>query len=210
MRLVSCIVQRGEGDKAAAAARSAGGEGGTILMGRGTASRTWLEMLGLGETQRDFALFLVADDAVAADIVKAVSASGDGPGVVFSVQASRFLKGGAGEVAEMAEDNVAQDHGRRLICAVLNKGFACDAMAAARKAGAKGGTIVNARGTANEDDARFFGVTLTPEKEMLMVVAEEDVSDAVFSAIGGLPCLADKGSGIVFALPVADVAVFGR
>lgn len=208
MRLVSCIVPRGGGDKAAAAARGAGGDGGTVLMGRGTASRTWLDMLGLGETQRDVALFLVAD-TVAAGVASAVSSSGAGTGVVFSADVVRFFRGGAGEVAEMAGDGKMRDDGRRLVCAVLNKGFACDAMAAARKAGAKGGTIINARGTASEDDARFFGVTLTPEKEMLLVVADGDVADAVFKAISVLPCLAEKGSGIVFALPVSDIAVMG-
>lgn len=200
MKLVSCIVPRGSGDKAAEAARCAGSEGGTIIMGRGTALRTWLEMLGLGETQRDVAFFLVADD-VAGDVAKTVSESCEGQGIAFSVNVTRFFRGGVGEMREIPEGEKMNDGGEKVICAVLNKGLAGDAMAAARKAGAKGGTVVNARGTASEDDARFFGVKLTPEKEMLIIVASADVADGVFGALSALPCLGGKGGGIVFALP---------
>lgn len=202
MKLVSCIVPRGSGDKVAEAARVAGSEGGTIIMGRGTASRTWLEMLGLGDTQRDIAFFLVPD-AIAGDVAKAASESCEGPGITFSIDVARFFRGGVGETPEIQGGQTMGDEGHKVICAVLNKGLAGDAMAAARKAGAKGGTVVNARGTASEDDARFFGVTLTPEKEMLVIVALADVADDVFGALSSLPCLTGKGGGIVFALPAA-------
>jgi nitrogen regulatory protein PII len=98
----------------------------------------------------------------------------------------------------------------KLISVIVNKGYAEDAMAAARKAGAKGGTILGARGTANENDARFFGVKLVPEKELLLILAPNDVADAVFEAVRALPCFAEKGSGIEFAVPVRDFALLGR
>jgi hypothetical protein len=117
-----------------------------------------------------------------------------------SGDAARAPKGGA----------VMDNGGYRLISVIVNKGYAEDAMAAARKAGAGGGTILGARGTANEEDARFFGVRLVPEKELLLVLVADDVADAVFAAIRALPCFAEKGAGIEFSVPVREFTLLGK
>ena len=57
-----------------------------------------------------------------------------------------------------------------VIFAIVNAGFADEAMTVARANGARGGTILNARGVAREKDAAFFGITIHAEKEILMLV----------------------------------------
>ena len=79
----------------------------------------------------------------------------------------------------------------------------------ARKAGALGGTIVPARGTAKPDDETFFGVTLVPEKELLLILADAALADAALDAVRALPCFAEKGSGVAFRVPVRDFAPLG-
>ena len=59
-----------------------------------------------------------------------------------------------------------------VIFAIVNSGFAEEAMAIARENGARGGTILNARGVARENEAAFFGITIHAEKEILMLVVE--------------------------------------
>ena len=92
---------------------------------------------------------------------------------------------------------------------VGNKGYAEDAMAAARKAGATGGTVLPARGTARPDDESFFGVKLVPEKDMLVILAETERADAVVDAVKALPCFRERGSGVAFRVPVSDFAPLG-
>ena len=82
---------------------------------------------------------------------------------------------------------------------IVNKGYAEDAMAAARKAGAGGGTIISARGTAKEGDSTFFGVEIVPEKEMLMILVPHDKCDAIVQAVSSLACFEKAGSGIIFS-----------
>ncbi|MBQ9726925.1 MAG: P-II family nitrogen regulator [Kiritimatiellae bacterium] len=82
-------------------------------------------------------------------------------------------------------------------------------MAAARAAGAGGGTVLSAHGTAKPDDATFFGVPIVPEKDTLLVLVPEEKADAVFDAVRALPCLAEKGSGVVFCAPVERFAALG-
>ena len=93
-----------------------------------------------------------------------------------------------------------------VIFAIVNSGFAEVAMEVARDNGARGGTILNARGVAREKEAAFFGITIQPEKEILMMVVEKDIKDDVLNALYQEMGMAKKAQGIAFSLPVSDVA----
>ena len=93
-----------------------------------------------------------------------------------------------------------------VIFAIVNAGFAEDAMDVAREQGVRGGTILNARGVARADEAAFFGISIHHEKEILMMVVEKSIRDNVLNALYKEMGMAKKAQGIVFALPVSDVA----
>ena len=93
-----------------------------------------------------------------------------------------------------------------VIIAIVNAGFAEEAMEVAREQGVRGGTILNARGVARANEAAFFGITIHHEKEILMMVVEKDIRDNVLNALYKEMGMARKAQGIVFALPVSDVA----
>ena len=185
------IVMKGDAADAMKAARGAGAPGGTVFLGRGTASSTILAALGIGDTMKEV-LFSVVKDRDAESILRAVKASG--------------VKG----IAMIIDDEEdAMDSGWRLIEVITERGYSEDVMAVARKAGAKGGTIINAHGTSIEDDVKFFGAPLVPEKDILMIVIEKDKADRVISAISSMKILQKKGMGIVFSLPVTSFMNLG-
>ena len=93
-----------------------------------------------------------------------------------------------------------------VIFAIVNAGYAEVAMEVAREHGARGGTIINGRGVAREKEAAFFGITIHAEKEILMLVVEKDIRDQIFHALYKQMGMNQKAQGIVFALPVSDVA----
>ncbi|MBO4949629.1 MAG: P-II family nitrogen regulator [Clostridia bacterium] len=93
-----------------------------------------------------------------------------------------------------------------VIFAIVNAGYAEDAMSVAREEGARGGTIINGRGVAREDEATFFGITIHADKELLMIVVEKEIRDKVLHALYKQMGMNQKSQGIVFALPVSDVA----
>lgn len=93
-----------------------------------------------------------------------------------------------------------------VIFAIVNAGYAEDVVDVAREHGARGGTILNARGVVKEDAARFFGITVHADKEILMMVVEKDIRDRVLNAIYKELGMDKKAKGIVFSLPVSDVA----
>ena len=93
-----------------------------------------------------------------------------------------------------------------VIFAIVNSGFAEDVMDVAREQGARGGTILNARGVARQEAADFFGITLHAEKEILMIVVEKEIRDRVLNAIYKEMGMAKAAQGIAFSLPVSDAA----
>jgi len=93
-----------------------------------------------------------------------------------------------------------------VIFAIVNAGFAEDAMRVARDQGVRGGTILNGRGVARENEAAFFGISIHAEKEILMMVVEKNIRDKVLNALYQQMGMSKKAQGIVFSLPVSDVA----
>lgn len=96
---------------------------------------------------------------------------------------------------------------KELIVCIINNGFSDLVMNAARKSGAKGGTTFHARGTGNPDLEKFFGITISPDKEVVLIVVDIEIKDAVVSAIYKDAGLDTKGQGIVFTLPVDDFVI---
>ena len=93
-----------------------------------------------------------------------------------------------------------------VIFAIVNSGYAEEAMAIAREQGARGGTILNARGVAREKEAAFFGITIHAEKEILMLVVDKDIRNNILNALYKQMGMDKKAQGIAFSLPVSDAA----
>ena len=93
-----------------------------------------------------------------------------------------------------------------VIFAIVNAGYAEDAMEVAREEGARGGTIISGRGVAREKEAAFFGITIHAEKELLMLVVEKEIRDRVLHALYKRMGMQHKAQGIIFSLPVSEAA----
>ena len=90
-----------------------------------------------------------------------------------------------------------------LVVCIVNAGYSENVMTAARSAGARGGSIVRGRGSANPESEEFFGVTIQPDKEIVLVLVSADIKDAVLKAVYKNAGLSTEDVGIVFSLPVS-------
>ncbi|MBR1638549.1 MAG: transcriptional regulator [Treponema sp.] len=213
-KLLISIVPHNCGEFITDTAKKAGAGGGTIAMGRGTATNGILQLLGLGDSSKDIVYIILDNDkypSVKDELIKA-SENKKNFGVLFSLKVGDFVKAGSKEIIKggnsMAENEKTAAY--QMINVIVNKGYAEDAMDAARRAGAGGGTIMGARGTAKEGDAAFFGMKIVPEKDMLMILVPSDKKDAIVEAIKALPCFAEAGSGIIFCNEAQDFTVLGK
>ncbi len=92
-----------------------------------------------------------------------------------------------------------------LVVCIVNSGFSEAVMDAARDVGARGGTVINAKGTANKEAEAFFKIFIQPEKEMVMILVPAKIKEAVLHALYKAVGLDTPGQGIAFAMPVDNV-----
>lgn len=91
------------------------------------------------------------------------------------------------------------------IFCIVNAGYSDAVMESAKKLGATGGTVINARGTASKEAETFFHITIEPEKEVVMILVPAAIKDDVLSALYKDVGLNTPGQGIAFSLPVDSV-----
>ena len=100
------------------------------------------------------------------------------------------------------------DNKFELVVCIVNAGFSQNVMAAARKAGARGGTILRGRGSANPEAEEFFGLTIQPDQEVILILSSAEDKDKIISAIYHDSGLTTEGQGIAFSLPVERSTTF--
>ncbi len=163
---------------------------------KGTAEISLLQKLGLGQTKKTLIAYLQNEKSFACKAVQdAMCAQNEHTGILFKI----FLE----------KDNLSEKSDNLLVCVIVNAGYAESVMQEARKAGARGGTIINARGTGKEQDMDFFGIQIVPEKEMLVMVAQKDLAEVLVKTVKDMPLLKSPGSGLVFTVEADSVSRLG-
>ena len=101
---------------------------------------------------------------------------------------------------------MVSDKGFSLIITIVNRGFSDLVMDAARRVCASGGTILHGRGTGIHEAEQFFGISIQPEKELVLILVNHEERQAVMQAICEKAGLNTEGKGMTFSLPVDEVA----
>lgn len=92
-----------------------------------------------------------------------------------------------------------------MIMCIVNTGFSETVMDAAREFGARGGTVIRGRGTANVEAEKLYGIAIQPEKEIVLILVDTAIKNDILHAIYKAAGLNTPGQGIAFAVPVEDV-----
>ncbi|MBP5374624.1 MAG: hypothetical protein J6Y31_06925 [Bacteroidales bacterium] len=90
-----------------------------------------------------------------------------------------------------------------LVVCIVNAGYSETVMQAARAVGAKGGSIIRGRGSANPEAEEFFNINIQPDKEVVLILVSADIKDNVIKSVYKNAGLSTEGVGIVFSLPVS-------
>ena len=196
VRCMVTIVDRGKGDRVVDLCRARHVAVQLVMLGHGTASAEVMDYLGLDEPEKDIVLSLVPGALVApllADLTLALGFSRPGKGIAFTVPlsgisaaANRQTDGGRvraeinveREVPPMTENNQFE-----LIISVVEHGMADDVMAAAKTAGARGGTVARARGLSSEEAEKFLHITIQPEKDVVLILTAAAQKQSIMKAI---------------------------
>ncbi len=98
---------------------------------------------------------------------------------------------------------------RRIIIAVANEGRTDTVMNAARAAGAAGGTVIHGKGTASEEAAHFFNISIASEKEMIFIVSKKEQKTQIMRSVLEKAGPGTEAGAVLFSLPVTSVEGFG-
>ena len=91
-----------------------------------------------------------------------------------------------------------------VIFCIVNAGFSDAVMDAAKQFGARGGTVIHARGTANKEAEKLFEITVQPEKEIVMILVPTEIKNDILHALYRAVGLNTPGQGIAFSMPVDE------
>lgn len=94
----------------------------------------------------------------------------------------------------------------RCIVAVVERGKADKIVDEAKKVGAKGATIFYGRGTGESEVKRFLNIHIESSKEIILVLSDDQKYKRIFDAIIEAGKLNEPGRGIIFTMPILDIA----
>lgn len=207
IKLLAAILDRGQGAKAVELLTS---EGLRLLYGvpgKGTASSEMLDYLGLGETEKELILALLPErltGPLMRELEGKLQLSKPGKGIIFTMLLSAIGGAVARFVDETAqgwdteqEETMETRKKNDLILVVADSGGHDGVMAAARRAGATGGTLLHGHRLGEEGESG-----LHPEKDIVAILAPRELLKPIMEAVHGEA----QAHGVILSLPVEEVA----
>jgi hypothetical protein len=95
-----------------------------------------------------------------------------------------------------------------LILTISNHGYSKEIMETAKLAGARGGTIMHGRSSTIDDAIKFLGITILPEKDIILIVTTVTKKKDIMLAISSKYGANTEAHGLCFSLPVDEAIGF--
>lgn len=201
IELICVIVNFGLGSKIIKSAKRHGVSGGTITLGKGTVNSRILDFIGLSDIRREI-VYLAAEKNTAYEALEELNKEFEfnkpHHGIVFttsicSVSGTKNIVCG-----QKADGGDAENMMYHVITIIVDKGKAEEVITAATQAGSKGGTIINARGSGIHETSKLFSMEIEPEKEIVIILSEEDKTEAIVTSVREHLKIDEPGNGIIF------------
>lgn len=186
-----------------------------ISLGHGTAAEMYMRLLALDETEKMVCMTVVTGRKWL-EVKKAMSVrlriEAPGVGIAYIIPLSAI--GGKRELMfltdgqdyERGAETVLKGTEQELLVVICNQGYNEQVMDAARAAGARGGTVIHARGTGQEKAEKFLGISLASEKDIILIVTPTEKKAGMMQQIMKDAGVGTRAGAIVFAVPVTDTA----
>jgi len=197
----------GAATKTTKIAKKYGISGGTIFYGKGVAKNHLLDFFAVNEERKEI-VFLEADDVVAGNAIQGISKEMEfhkpHHGIAFSIALSAFFSD-HDAYTRNSDDHEVRKSMYKIIFVVVPRGKGEDVTEAAYKAGAKGGTIVNARGVKTSEAHKTLFMDIEPENEVVFIITKDESKDSIVKSIRDHMKIGEHGNGVLFILDINEV-----
>ncbi len=184
-----------------------------LTHGYGAAKPELYNMLGFGEHKKAIFLSIITED-MAPKLLEKLSLdfhlTSPGKGIAFTLPINGinnilnqlYMSSDRNMQIESEDKFMSQIEEHNLILTIVNHGYYDQIIEAVRAAGAKGGTLLHGRGVANEETAKFLGITIQPEKDVLLIIVSNKIKHQVMESINKAAGITTNGQGICISLPI--------
>lgn len=186
--------------------------------GHGTASSEMMDAMGLSDEEKSALLCFLPKgfaDELLKKLRKDLRLGLANNGVAFTVP----ISGASGRTAKLIEseeneeeektmertESDMKDREYSLIMAIVDRGYSEDVMDVARPKGATGGTVFNSRRVGSEEAMKFWGITIQPEREIVMILSDNSGKHDIMQAISEHCGMNSEAHGMIISLPVDAV-----
>lgn len=183
-----------------------------IIHATGTASDSVLDYFGLNEIKKCIILSVVPYNMSKYILKqlkedKKIKIDEPGNGIAFTIP----LSSGTQYMIDRYKDIEVEDidmkpANQHLIITIANEGSAETIMAAAKKAGATGGTTINGRGLEPNKIVKVLGLSLEPEKDVVLILAPDNKKNKIMEKIIEKCGSHKEQAGLCFSIPVDHAA----
>ena len=220
MKLLISIVERGKGAAMQKLYRSR-----QVLLhlqcpGMGTVTSEIMDILGLGSSEKDMVFSFTTAwgaDRLLYDLDNDLRGTVNTSGLVFTVPISGLSNMVANLAAYPLENQKRTNGGEEqmertedsLIVVACNRGCTDDVMATAKKAGARGGTVIKARLAGLEEMEKAYDLDLMEEKEIVLIVVPTELRNPLMESLNAEHGLRTHSQSILCSLPIEQIVRLG-
>lgn len=214
VELVVSVVDVSKGEKVLHVYRECHALVDFVCMAHGTARTEMLDLLGIGETAKMIVMCLMIRDGARTlldRLGREMQMRYPGHGIAFSVPITgigvrwhKMLTQSEPEEEVHSVSKPEKSGGLDMVAVIMERGYTNLAMDAARKAGARGGTVIAARGIAEDEVKHFFGIEIQAEREIVFLVVKSEERQAVMTELMKAVGMNTRSHGLVLSLPVSS------
>lgn len=201
IELICVIVNDGIGSKVIKTAKKYGASGGTVMLGKGTVNNRLLDFIGLSDIRKEI-IYMVAAKNVAYHVLEKLNEEYEfykpHQGIAFTISICSVIGKKSINCENMNLDKGDEETMYHMITTIVDRGKAEEVMNAATRAGSKGGTIINARGSGIHETAKLFAMEIEPEKEIVIILTESHKTEDIVSSIKEELQIDEPGKGIIY------------
>ena len=203
LEMLVVIVEHNKASKVLHLADEKGVTASVAMLGRGTASRTIFDYLGLNDKKKAVLMLFGKTEEITdlADyLVEKLEMDKPNHGIAYIESAFNVF--GTEDNANGSENIKRGENMYNAIYTIVEKGNADDVIEAAQKAGSRGGTVMHARGSGSEEARKVFNMLIEPEKEIVLIISEEAKTKDIVESIRKETQIEEEGKGIIFVTRV--------
>lgn len=212
VEIVAAVVDVEQGEKVLRIYREEQAPVDFVCMAHGTARTEMLDLLGIGETAKAVVFCLAASgqaQRILNRLGKELQMRYPGRGIAFTIPVSGIGRRWHSLLTQADEQeeirmNKSEQTGFDVVAVVMERGYTNVAMDAARRAGARGGTVISARGIAENEVKRFFGIEIQAEKEIVFLVVKSTEKQQVMTELMRAVGTRTRSHGLILSMPVSD------